>query len=59
VRELIDERYRGHEIPVLDLPYTYLPRNAGHRTGFMQRALESVRDASSNEYRHIVGWRRP
>jgi hypothetical protein len=55
VRDLLAERYRTHEIPLLDLPYTKLPR-AG---AFMTRALEGVRDPHSNEYRHVVGWRRP
>ena len=59
VRELIDERYRGHEIPVLDLPYTKMPRSAGRGAAFVQRAIDGVRDATSNEYRHVVGWRRP
>jgi len=55
VRELLAERYRTHEIPLLDLGYTKLPR-AGD---FVTRALEGVRDPRSNEYRHVVGWRRP
>jgi hypothetical protein len=55
VRELLAECYRTHEIPLLDLPYTKLPR-AG---AFVTRALEAVRDPRSNEYRHVVGWRRP
>jgi hypothetical protein len=59
VRDLIDERYRGHEIPVLDLPYTKMPRSGGRSSGFVSRALDGVRDATSNEYRHVVGWRRP
>jgi hypothetical protein len=59
VRELLGERYRGHEIPVLDLPYTKLPRTVGRGAGLVQRALDGVRDATSNEYRHVVGWRRP
>jgi hypothetical protein len=59
VRELLGECYRGHEIPVLDLPYTKLPRALGGGAGLVERALDSVRDATSNEYRHVVGWRRP
>jgi hypothetical protein len=59
VRELLGERYRGHEIPVLDLPYTKLPRATGRGAAFVERALDGVRDATSNEYRHVVGWRRP
>ena len=59
VRELLSERYRGHEIPVLELPYTKLPRGSGRGAAFVARALDGVRDATSNEYRHVVGWRRP
>lgn len=59
VRDLLAERYRTHEIPVLDLPYTKLPRAGGRGAGLVERALDGVRDAKSNEYRHVVGWRRP
>jgi hypothetical protein len=57
VREIVSERYRVHEIPVLDMPYTKLPRaGAG---GLVDRTLNPLRDPKANEYRHVVGWRRP
>jgi hypothetical protein len=59
VRQILDERYRGHEIPVVDVPYTFLPRPGVAGTGSKQLAMESMRDPASNEYRHVVGWRRP
>jgi hypothetical protein len=57
VREIVAERFRPHEIPVLDMPYTKLPRVGP--SGVVERALDRARDPSDNEYRHVVGWRRP
>jgi len=57
VREIIAERYRIHEIPVLDLPYTKLPKGGPGDT--IDRVLSPLRDPKANEYRHVVGWRRP
>jgi hypothetical protein len=57
-REIIEERYRLHEIPVIGIPYTKLPKMSG-ASGVIERALRSVRDDGANEYRHGVGWRRP
>jgi putative sugar O-methyltransferase len=57
-RAIIAERYRLHEIPVLGIPYTKMPKMSG-ASGVMQRALRTVRDENANEYRHGVGWRRP
>lgn len=56
-REIIGERFRLHEVPVLDVPYTKLPP-PGAASGLMKRALGAVRDEKANEYRHVVGWRR-
>jgi hypothetical protein len=57
VREIVAERFRPHQIPVLDMPYTKLPRVGP--SGVVERALDRARDPSANEYRHVVGWRRP
>jgi hypothetical protein len=57
VREIVAERFRPHEIPVLGMPYTKLPRVGP--LGVVERVLENPRDPSANEYRHVVGWRRP
>jgi hypothetical protein len=57
-RAILQERYRLHEIPVIGIPYTKMPKMSG-ASGVMERALRSVRDEGTNEYRHVVGWRRP
>jgi putative sugar O-methyltransferase len=57
VRQIMAARFRLHEIPVLHLPYTKLPRVGP--SGLVERALEQAGDPSGNEYRHIVGWHRP
>jgi hypothetical protein len=57
VREIVAEKFRPHDIPVLGMPYTKFPRVGP--LGVVERVLESPRDPSSNEYRHVVGWRRP
>ena len=57
VRQLIAEKYRVHEIPLLDLPYTKLPKAGA--SAAIDRALSPARDPDANEYRHVVGWRRP
>ncbi len=55
-RAIIGERFRLHEIPVLDLPYTKMPKPAG--PGLVQRTLGTLRAENANEYRHGIGWRR-
>jgi hypothetical protein len=57
VREILAERFRPHDIPVLKMPYTKLPRVGP--SGFVERVLEEPRNPSANEYSHVVGWRRP
>jgi hypothetical protein len=57
VREIVAEHFRVHEIPVLDMPYTQLPQLG--RAGAVQRRLAALREPPANEYRHVVGWRRP
>ena len=56
VRELIAERYRVQEIPVLDLDYTEMPSRLALARAAVQRRLP----VGSRElrYRHALGWRR-
>jgi putative sugar O-methyltransferase len=57
VRDILAERYRPHEIPVLELQYTELPRTGP--AGRLARLLAVGGGSRPNAYRHVVGWRRP
>jgi hypothetical protein len=69
VRQIIERRFRIHEIPVLDMPYTQLPRK-GRRpkpAGVAERMRSVGKKLMQNtarnpairtDYRHIVGRRR-
>jgi hypothetical protein len=61
VRDLMAFRYRLHEIPVLDVPYTKLsPPPPSRLASLLARVIDTgAPTPKANQYRHVVGWRRP
>lgn len=59
VRDILAARFRLHEVLALDVPYTKLPGASSRRSALVERAISRARSPEANEYRHVIGWRRP
>jgi hypothetical protein len=60
VRETIARHYWPREVRLLDVPHTRFPDDPP--TGRLRRARRwahsSLADAATDDYRHVIGWRR-